>query len=235
MRDAVGSELQLCRRASARRGAGAGECFGGVAQSGRDRIPFDISLYAGALFVITDQMIVTFVEPEGGSVQPQHPGGLPTREALKGTEPISHFYVRRDEYVNVVRHDHKRVKFVSIETPLAIEDARDHNLREFRLPQVTGAIFGSIQQAIHCNKCFTRGHSYRREYSVGRQTTVQTERHEHPFADYIPVRQSSLVNPHGKNSGLAADFSQVRPRRAEARRQGGSPAPQLQRSSYGRG
>jgi hypothetical protein len=55
---------------------------------------------------------------------------------------------------------------------------------------------------------------------------VQPERHEYPRTHHIPVRQSPFVNPHRKNSGLTASFSQSRPRRAEARRQGGSPAPQ---------
>jgi hypothetical protein len=225
MKKLCGAELPLCRRASARHGAGEGEGCGVFGETSFNWVPFNVSFDAASFFVISDQMVIAFVLPERSTVQAEDPRSRPPGKAFQRTEPIGYFHVRRDQHVDVVGHDHEGVEIVSIESALAIENGCDNQSGDVGFLQVTRTAFGSVQQAVHRDKDFAGGHSCRWKDSICRQASMEAECYEDSFADYVPVGQSSLVKAHKGSSALDGDFSQVRPRRAEARRQGGSPPP----------
>jgi len=202
----VGSRLQPCRRASARRGAGPGECLWGINETGLDRIPLNVSLNPAGLVIIPNKVIITLLLPERPARRVHDPIRLVASESLQRSKPDARRRPWRDQQMDVVRHNDEGVQLVSSELNLAGMNGSDNHLRDLRLPQINRSGPRVIQHSIHQNECLAAGDLFRRERPVCRQAVAQSEGNKHHVADRIPVRQPALIAVHRNDSGSGADF-----------------------------
>src|SRR5579863_7918137 len=59
-----------------------------------NRVPFDVGLYPLGACVVRDRVVVTFVLPEGCSMQAKHADGFVSGEAFEWPEPLSGKHAR---------------------------------------------------------------------------------------------------------------------------------------------
>jgi hypothetical protein len=192
----VGSGLPACRWASARRGAGELEFLGQRGEPCFDRIPVDVVLNSRGFFVVTDEVVVAFVLPEGAGMKAKHTDGLVPGEAFERAKPFSGRHVRRDQKMNVIRHDDECVQLVASESTFAVVEGIDHYFGYFPLPEKHGAGLGVIEQVIHGEESFSGCEVGGPKDAAPRKAAVQAEGHEYSFADDIPMRESPLIPAH---------------------------------------
>ncbi len=218
----VGPGLRACRRASARR-ARPRELLRRTGKACFDWIPFDVPPDARAFLIISDEVIVAFVLPEGDVLKPENPDRLMAGIAFERTQPYSCRHMWRDEQMDVIRHDYEGVNLVAFKSILAVEERTDKHRSDFWLPQKERSGFGSIQKPIQCYKSLTACKSGIGKAAIYRKAAVQPESYEHPFPDYVAMRESSVIS-HLGNSCAASRFSQANFVKACAgRKPGGRP------------
>jgi hypothetical protein len=222
----VGSGLLPCRRASARRAAGPRKLLRRTAQSSFYRIPLNVSFDIRRLGIISNQPVITLILPKRSAAQIKHSRSRMPGIALQGPYPIRQRYQRSNQQMNVIRHDHKRMQIIPSKSSIAVENAVQDHAGNFDISQIGWSALSAIQYPIHSHKCLPRTHSSWWEDPISRQTAVKPKCNENPLTHNIPMWQPSLINPHHNISAEFRFFSHPRTRRAEARRQGGSPAPQ---------
>jgi hypothetical protein len=182
-------------------GAGERETFGQPCEPRLDGVPFDIAPDSCGFLVIADQVVVTFVLPEGAFVQSEQADRFVSREAFQRTEPFSGRYARGDKEMHVVRHDYEGVQFVTAESVLAIVEGTNDHFGYFRPTKKHRAAFGVIEQAIHCDERLSSREGCGTEDAAIRKTSVQTEGHKYSFAQEVQVRKAAFVPTHVGCSG----------------------------------
>jgi hypothetical protein len=177
-------------------GAGKKKILGQRREPCLYRVPFDVAPNPLDSCIIADQVVVAFVLPERCSVQAKHPDGSVPGKAFKRSEPLSRRYTRSHEQMNMIWHDYERVKFVAFETVFADGEGLDHHCGYFRLAEEDRTVRGMVQQSIHSCEGLSGGQPVVRKGTIDWQTSVQTERHEHSFANDIPMRETAIVPAH---------------------------------------
>ncbi len=128
--------------------------------------------------------------------------------------------------MDVVRHDHEGVKVVAPEARISVSNGGNNHSRDFGLAQIDRARLGFVEQSVHGYEDLSRSHCGRWKDSAGREASVEAEGQEYFASDYVPVGETTFVTGHMGFSGWNWEYFLVLARRAEARRQGRSPAPQ---------
>jgi len=123
----------------------------------------DVGVNAPELTLVAHQAVVALVLPEGFARPPQRLIGPLGRDALQRSQEIRYRHVRRNEQMNMVRHDHEGVQHVVVKFGFTILDRIDHKLRDFRAVQVARARSRLIQESIHRRESLTGGQAVRRE------------------------------------------------------------------------
>jgi hypothetical protein len=182
-------------------GAGKRKLLGQRREPCLYRVPFDVALHSRGSFIIRDQVVVTFVLPERRSTQAEHPNGFVPGETFERPKPFSRRYTRSHEQMNVIRHYDKGVKFITFESAFPVGKGAHNHLCDFRLTQKNRAACRVIEQAIHCREGLSGCQSGVRKGAVDRKTSVQSEGHEHSFANDIPMRKAPIISAHIGFSG----------------------------------
>ena len=116
--------------------------------------------------------------------------------------------------MNVIRHDYKRVKFVAFEAAFAFGEGMDHHFGDFRLAEEDWTACGVVEQSIHGGEGLAGCQADVRKGTADRKTSMQTECHEHSFANNVKVRKAPIVPAHVDFSGgreliFSGDFVMV--------------------------
>jgi hypothetical protein len=167
-------------------------------QSRLNRIHFDVIDDPSKLSFVTNQAIIAFVLPKR-SGKAQYPIGLPGRKSLERVHRFGHFDVRRNQEMDMVRHNDIRMDLEMLQLLLPVMYCIHHQLRDIRAAKVKRAGAGVIEKAIHHNEGSSRGDRGRKA-PIGRKTAVQTPRQKHRPADCMQMRQAAGVEPRHKVS-----------------------------------
>jgi hypothetical protein len=208
---------------------GPAEFLGGSAAAGFDGVPFDVAFDVCGFGVIPNEAVVTFVLPEGVAVEIKDLGRAMAGKTFQRPDPFGEGNERGHEHVDVIRHDYAGLQVIAPEFLISVEDTFGDDAGNVRPRQVNRPGFCSIQDSVHRYEGLSGRHSARRKDSVCRQASVESEGYEYPCSHHIPMGKASLVDRHHEISAELRSFSHTRERRAEARRQGRSPAPQVYR------
>jgi hypothetical protein len=109
--------------------AGPEQRFGGCDESRLHRIQFDVIDDPSKLSFVTNQAIVAFVLPKR-SGKGRDSIGLPGRKSLERMHRFGNFDARRNQEVDMVRHNDIRMKLEVLQMLLPIMYCVHHQLRE---------------------------------------------------------------------------------------------------------
>ena len=93
-------------------GTGPRVFLGFSGETGRDRIVFDAPLYALELFAAPNQSVIALVPPKGLACRLEQSVGSPAGSSLERAEKLRRAHKRRNQQMDVVRHDHPRVTLI---------------------------------------------------------------------------------------------------------------------------
>jgi hypothetical protein len=117
---------------------------------------FDVTCDPRKLFIVSNQVIVTFILPKRG-VAVEDAIRLMGGETLEGPQPLPCGHRGSNEEMDVVGHYYEGVEMVSVEPGLAIIEGLNHQASYFWLAQVERANSGVIKKPVHGQESFARG------------------------------------------------------------------------------
>jgi hypothetical protein len=180
-------------------GAGPAVVLRSGDQARHDRIVFDVSLNSPKLLTISNQVIVALVLPKALPCSTQNCVSSFCSCSFQRTDEFGHRDLRCKQQVNVVRHDDPRVQFVVPQIYSKVNRI-EHGFSDHRLFKEGRPGAGLIQNSIHRDKRFSRGHAIGGERSVGWQAVEQAKCNEQRLADRVQMRQASA-----RHAGLVRD------------------------------
>jgi hypothetical protein len=188
-------------------------------QSSPHRIAQYVSLDPPKRLPRPDQMVVTLVLPKLSPGSPKDGVSLPSTVALHPPQELGHVSPRRQQQMNVIRHDHPRVQIIVLSS--AVVQARANNLGDPRLPKIGWSTLRGIQQAIDCEKSLAGCHGLLRKSPTSGQAAMQSEGHKQRLSDDINVRQTAVVE--GYEESIVEDHQRKSQAGLETRRGRGRP------------
>ncbi len=132
--------------------AGPRPIFGSYRQPGLDGIPFDI--YTNAFFFcgISHPVIERFVLPEWFAGPAENPVCIPRGYTFNSTRNVRKFDARREQHVNVVRHDYVGMQNVLVEFVLTSSQSCYDRIRDCWDLQPDRAESRTVQVSIEIGK-----------------------------------------------------------------------------------
>src|SRR5258706_16018671 len=100
-------------------------------------------------------MIIALLVPEMLAATFQQQVASPSRSGFKRAKKLRDAYLRRQEQMNVIGHNHKGVHLI-MPQPGAKFDRGEHQLSDSWLSEKGGAEAGLIKQPVHRDEGFTR-------------------------------------------------------------------------------
>ena len=164
--------------------------FGCRHESSLDRIPFDVPHNIPKLSITPNEPVITLVLPERLPHDTQQLIPFPPGVPLQRPRDRRHAHQRRDQKMDVVRHDGICVELVL--APVLIPNRLNNHFCHFWSFEVQRASSGRVKLPIHGDKGLTR-RSRRWERSICRETSVQTPRQEDRLASGVKMWQSTTV------------------------------------------
>lgn len=109
----------------------------------------------------------------------------------------------------MIRHDDKRMQFVSSEPALPILQRPHDDFGNFAAPEIQRPARSAIQQPVHGDERLTRSSNrLGRENALCRKTAVQPERDKQRLIDSVPMREPPFVTVHRlRCARLSKNFS----------------------------
>ena len=159
-------------------------------------VPFYVVLNAPEFSARSDEVVIALVLPERRSLAEENMIGGMGREAFQRPKPASRYHVRRNQKVNVVRHDNERMKLVSPEPSFAVSQSFNYevcNVRSAEKPRTTRCL---VQYTVQGHKRSAARQLIRWKNTIGGQAAVQTKSDKQRLTDGIPMGQASFVVLH---------------------------------------
>jgi len=186
--------------------AGPGKILGARTQSGGHGIVFDVVRDAVELDGVPHPSVVRFVLPEGCPAYAQQLVALAGGESLQRLRDLADVLFRRDQQVDVIRHDDE---IVGCESTFALKVAKgsyDH-FGKLRPAQMLRAGTSCVEQPVHGNESFAVG-CHPRKSAIGGQTSIQAPGEKDGMTDRVVVRQpADMEMCHGGRVRRESDFS----------------------------
>ncbi len=175
-------------------------------QSSRNRIGFDVFGNPNEFSLVPNVMIVGFSPPEWVAGASQNAISFASGRSLQPACDDWHGHQRQDQQVDMIRHDHPRVKLVESSALRAMPNRARHNLSNGGILQPQSTLLMSRQRTIMCGKrvAFARVLVVQ---NVLRQRTVKTPSDEKISILWMKVWHLSLILVHlafflGRPKGL---------------------------------
>src|SRR6266404_314749 len=132
-------------------------------------------------------MVVALLLPERCPCSAEPFVGLPRSRTLQLLQEHRNIRSRRDQQMNMVRHDDPGMKNVT--ATAALLNRIDHALRDARSLQIhrTGAVV--VEQSVHIYKRLSRTHRLLGKPPPGRKAAVESKCDKQRLFRYIEVRQ----------------------------------------------
>ena len=186
------------RLSGGRRSACAGpqERLSSRDQSGLHRILFNIRPNSIEFLIGTNQAVEALVLPKWPVCTKQTVGFMSSKP-FKWSQPLIGRYMGSCQKMHMIRHHDKCMQFVSVQCGLAMPHGSYNHRRYLRSSQKQRAVRAFVQKSIYCHEGFSCRHqSFRRKYSISRQTTVQAECDKHGLTDNVPMGKATFIVPH---------------------------------------
>jgi len=170
--------------------------LGRQSQSGADRVEFDIRFHFLELVRTSNPVIEGFVLPEGLAGAVQDGVGLAGGLALDPCGDFGKFDSRRDQNVDVVRHDHEGVQ---VEVCRLVAESADDAIGDFGAAQPGGADRGAVQEAVLFDEAAALRNHRLKPVPLGIRTVELLRLRAHRLKPVPLFRQESVV--FGKSTG----------------------------------
>jgi hypothetical protein len=172
--------------------------FDVIDKVGRHRILFDVSHDLVELGAVANPAVPGFLSPKRLTRESKNPVGFVSCRALQPAGDLRHRYVRRDQEMDVIRHDYPGMQFVEASNCRTGCHCVRYHGGDAHVPQPTRPGFGAVQHSVRDNECVT---GPRVRFQDGflladRYGFMQSPRQKYLMALTVDVREFSSVDEH---------------------------------------